>query len=227
MSEAAGQAAWRHLGWAAGTTLAILLAMGLLLALMPAGVTVNSLQGGEMARSAAELAADTNRYPGWALAFFLGDSLFALSAGWFYLALARVLPRGPLVLLLLAAGLIKVGADLAENALHLAGAAQVLQDEPWEDAPLAALLTLALIKRGGALVASLAAAAAFAGRNGGGLSGGGLSGGLLRLGFLLSAVAAGLGFALQGLEQAFGTLFFLTLALVLWHVRGRLRLPGA
>lgn len=217
-SDTAERRAWRRLGWAAGATLAILLAMGLLLALMPPGVTVNSLQAGEMAGSAEELALATNQHPGWALAFFIGDSLFALAAGCFYLAVARALPRGPLVTLLLIAGLTKVGADLLENALHLAGAVQVLQDEPWEDAPLAALLSLALVKRAGALVASLAAAFAFSRER--------AMGRLLCVSFLLSSLAAAAGFFLQGLEQSFGVFFFLTLALVLWHVRGRLR-PSA
>src|SRR5690606_7050171 len=88
VSEAA---AWRRVAAAAVPCLLLMLAIGLLLALAPAGVTVATLQAAERARDAAGVVAGVNTAPGWAVAFLVGDCLFALAYLAVYWALRRAL----------------------------------------------------------------------------------------------------------------------------------------
>lgn len=207
MSEAAG---WRRLGWAAAACLVLMLAIGLLLALAPDGITVATLQAAERARDRAEIVAAVNAAPGWATAYFLLDSLFALAYLALYLALRRLLP-GPVGGAALAGGWLKAGADLVENGTLLLAALSALGGTPWSDPAVGLLLGMAQLKRLGGAVAHIGFAWALSPELPGAF--------LLRLVLLLGGVAALLGYFLPALAQAHALLLFFTLPLLLWLVR--------
>jgi len=195
---------------AAAATLLLLLALGLLLALAPAGVSVATLQPAELASDPARWQPAIGVAPGWAVAFYLGDSLFALALAWLFVALRRELPPGPLLAIALWAALGKAAADLTENGLLLASALAALQGD-WTLPRPGALVALAMAKRGLAAIASIALAAAFPGEDG-----------LARLCRLLLAAmgfAAALGFLVPALQLAHVTLLFGFLAALLWRQR--------
>lgn len=203
MSEAAG---WRRLGWAAAACLVLMLAIGLLLALAPDGITVATLQAAERARDRAEIVAAVNAAPGWATAYFLLDSLFALAYLALYLALRRLLP-GPVGGAALAGGWLKAGADLVENGTLLLAALSALGGTPWSDPAVGLLLGMAQLKRLGGAVAHIGFAWALSPELPGAF--------LLRLVLLLGGVAALLGYFLPALAQAHALLLFFTLPLLL------------
>lgn len=205
---------WRRLGLAAAVCLGVMLLLGLLLALAPAGVTVATLQASEHARDKAEVVAAVNAAPGWAVAYFLLDSLFALAYLAFYAALRRLFP-GPAARAAMAGGWLKAGADLVENGVILLAALGALGGTPWSEPAVGLLLGMAQLKRLGGALAHIGFAFALSPELPGALA--------LRLLFLLGGVAALLGYFLPPLAQAHALLLFSLLPPLLWLARREAR----
>lgn len=213
MSDPAARA-WRRVALAAGATLALMLAIGLLLALAPAGVTVETLQAAERAADKAAVVAAVNAAPGWAVAYFLLDCLFALAYLALYWALRRALP-GPVAGAALFGGALKALADLTENGVTLVAALGALDGAAWSQPAVGLLLGAAQLKRLGGAVAHIGFAWAFPPDLPGAF--------WLRLLLLLGGIAALLGYFLPALSQAHALLLFLTLPPLLWLARQELR----
>lgn len=204
------RAAWGDgVGRSALLSLLTLLLLGLLLALAPAGVTVATLQPGEAGGDSRDWTPAIGFAPGWAVAFYLGDSLFVLALLWFFLALGRRLRPGPLVTLMIWAALGKAAFDLLENALLFAAALPALGEGAWSLPRPGALIALAMAKRACAALASVALAFVFPGEDAGARC--------CRLFLGAMGFAAALGFVVSALQLAYVTLLFLFLALVLWR----------
>lgn len=204
-------AAWEAVGTPALCAVAALLLLGLLLALMPDGLTLATLQPAESAGATKDWGWATRRAPGWVALFFLGDTLFALALGWAFLRLWRALPGGPLAAIGLGAALLKAAADVLENLLHLRPALEALVEGSFAPPPADILIALAAMKRAAAAATGLAFAVAFAG-----------DGAAARIGRLLLAamgLAAALGFLVQELRLAHVTLLFGFLVFLLWYRR--------
>jgi len=201
--------AWLGVRLPAAIALATLLALGLLLALAPAGVSVATLQPADGSLAVAEWARAGESAPGWAVAFFLGDTLFALALAWTFLRLRRALPAGPLAAIGYGAAMVKAGADVAENLLYLWPAAQALLGEVTSWPPVGALASLAMLKRAAAGLTGIAFAFALPGESGGARC--------ARLLLAAAGIAAALGFFFAGLALAHVTLVFLFLAFLLWY----------
>jgi hypothetical protein len=210
VSDAAAARAWRRVALAAALTLGLMLALGLLLALAPAGVTVGTLQAAERAADKAAVVAAVNAAPGWAVAYFLLDSLFALAYLALYWSLRRALP-GPVAGVALFGGGLKALADLTENGVSLVAALGALDGVAWSAPAVGLLLGAAQLKRLGGAIAHIGFAWALPPELPGAL--------WLRLIFLLGGVAALLGYFLPALAQVHALLLFLTLPLLLWLAR--------
>jgi hypothetical protein len=201
--------AWRRLRAPAALSLATLLALGLLLAFAPEGVTVGTLQPGDGLLPLELWGGAIERAPGVAVAFFLGDTLFAVALGWTFLRLRQALPDGPLAALGIGAALVKAGADVAENLLYLWPAAHALLVDVVSWPPVGALAALAMLKRAAAAATGIAFAFAWPGEC--------AASRVARLLLAALGVAAALGFFFAGLALAHVTLVFLFLAFLLWY----------
>lgn len=210
MSDPATARTWRRVTLAAAATLGLLLLLGLLLALAPAGVTVESLQAAERAADRAAVVAAVNAAPGWAVAYFLLDSLFALAYLALYWSLRRALP-GPVAGIALFGGGLKALADLTENGVTLVAALGALEGVAWASPAVGLLLGAAQLKRLGGAIAHIGFAWAIPPELPGAYP--------LRLLFMLGGVAALLGYFLPALAQLHAVLLFLALPLLLWLAR--------
>ncbi len=213
-SEQGTWRAWRRVGVATGVALLLLLALGLLLALAPDGVSVTTLQAAERAADKAAVVAGVNAGPGWAVAYFILDSLFALTYMALYLALRRAL-GGPVAGLALAGGWLKGTADLVENGVTLVAAWGALEGMPWSEPAVGLLVGAAQLKRLGGAIAGIGFACALPPETPLAFP--------LRLLLLLGGVAALLGYFIPLLGQAHALLLFLTLPLLLWVARQEMR----
>ena len=202
---------WQRVRLPAALSLATLLALGLLLALAPQGVTVETLQPGDGLLSLERWGSAVERAPVVAVLFFLGDTLFALALGWTFLRLHLALPPSPLAAIGLGAALVKAGADVAENLLYLWPAAQALAGEALAWPPLGALAALAMLKRAAGAVTGVAFALALPGEDRGAQAG--------RLLLAALGVAAVLGYFVPWLALAHVALVFLFLAFLLCYAR--------
>lgn len=209
-SDRAVARAWRRVFAAAAACLLLMLALGLLLMLAPEGVSVATLQAAERAADKAAVVAGVNAYPGWAVAYFVMDSLFALAYLALYFALRRAV-GGPVAGIAAAGGWLKAGADLVENGVTLAAAWAALRGTPWADPTVGLLLGAAQLKRLGGAIAGIGFAWAIPPDTTLAFP--------LRLLLLLGGAAALLGYFLRPLGQAHALLLFLTLPLLLWVAR--------
>jgi len=192
---------WRTLSTAALAVLLLLLALGLLLALAPAGMTAKSLQ----AEGALRLAASS---PRWAYAFYAGDGLYALAGFAFFLTLAKV-SRGPRALLALglAAALGKATFDLGENILLAQAVALDAADDP------SALALVTALKQLGGGVCALAFALVYPGD--------GWRARVVRMLLVATGLASLAGLLMPALGQANAWGVFFIAAVVTWDARTR------
>lgn len=201
--------AWRRVRVPAALTLGLMLALGLLMALAPAGVTVASLQPADGSLAVDQWGRTGESAPGWAVAFFVGDTLYALALGWTFRRLRRALPVGPLAAIGLGAALVKAGTDVAENLLYLWPAVQALLGEATSWPAIGALASLAMLKRAAGALTGVAFAFALPGESG--------AARLARLLLAALGLAAALGFFVPALALAHVALVFLFLAFLLWY----------
>ncbi len=213
-SRSFGQArdlAWQRVTRPAALAFAVLLLLGLLLALAPDGLTVETLQPAESAHGPEDWGWSIQAAPGWVVLFFLGDTLFALAFGWTFLRLWKAVPGGPMAGVAIGAALLKAGADVLENLLHLQPAIEALLTGTFALPPVGALVALAMVKRAAASVAGLAFAFALPGESG--------AAKVARLLLAALGLSAALGFFVPALRLAHATLLFLFLAYLLWYRR--------
>lgn len=211
MLAEARAAAWQAVAPPALLALAALLLLGLLLALTPSGVTLQTLQPAESASGPEDWGWAIQAAPGWVALFFLGDTLFAVALGWAFLRLWRALPDGPMAAIGIGAALLKAAADVLENLLHLQPALEALMTETFALPPVGALISLAMVKRAAAAVTGLAFAFALPGDSGAARAG--------RLLLAAMGFAAALGFFVPALRLAHVTLLSGFLAYLLWYRR--------
>jgi len=207
--RAEAETAWRRVRAPAALALGTLLALGLLLALAPAGVTVATLQPADGSLDPASWGRAGESAPGWAVAFFVGDTLFALALAWTFLRLKRALPQGPLAAIGLGAALAKAATDVAENLLYLWPAVQALVDEATSWPQVGALAALAMLKRTAGALTGVAFAFALPGES--------RWARIARLLLAALGIAGALGFFFAKLALAHVTLVFLFLAFLLWY----------
>ncbi len=194
---------WARLRLSAVGVVACLLSLGLLMALAPAAMTPRTLQTPGAEAVIAE-------GPLWALAFYLGDSLFVLIALAFFLVLAR-LAQGPrwLVLFGVAAAFGKAGFDLAENLSFGAAAWTAWQSAAVGEISEKTVVVLTTLKRVAGGLAVLAFAPLYRGSD--------LGARLVRALLWLGAAATAAGFVIPALQEANAMLLFFTTAVVSWH----------
>ena len=209
--------AWRRTLPPALLAVLALLSLGLLLAAAPEGIDVGALQPAETAEGPEDWMLEIEIAPTWVIAFFVGDSVFAVAFGWFFLRLWWALPQRPLAFLGLLAALATAAADLTENALHLEGAIEALYNQAWDLPATEALTSLAALKRGAAAVAGLAFGIAF--------PAGGRWNEVCRTVLLAMGTVALAGWLEPALHHAHTTVlfFFLLLVIVLGRAAGRPR----
>jgi hypothetical protein len=203
------EAGWLRVRPAALLTLALMLALGFLMALAPDGVTVATLQPADGSFDVGTWSRVGEAKPAWAVTFFIGDTLYALALAWAFLRLRRSLAGGPLAAIALGAAMAKAGADVLENLLYLWPAAQALAGEVTSWPPIGALTSLAMLKRAAGAVTGVAFAFALGGESV-----------AARLGRLLLAalgLAAALGFVFPALALAHASLVFLFFAFLVWY----------
>ncbi len=194
---------WSRLRWSALGVVVCLLGLGLVIALAPSGMTARSLQ-----TPGAETVITEG--PHWALAFYLGDSLYVLIALLLFLVLAR-LACGPrwLILCGLAAALGKAGFDLAENLTFGLSAWAAWQTGVADSVSAETVVLLTTLKRLAGGLTVLAFAPIYPGSD--------LGGRLVRALLWLAAAATGAGFLLPALQEANAMLLFFTAAVISWH----------
>jgi hypothetical protein len=200
---------WHRVQLPAALSLSTLLALGLLLAFAPEGVTVATLQPGDGLLPLERWGGAIERAPGVAVAFFLGDTLFAVALVWTFLRLRQALPDGPLAAIAIGAALVKAGADVVENLLYLWPAAYALLADAVSWPPAGALAALAMLKRAAGAATGVAFAFAWPGES--------AAARVARLLLASLGVAAALGFFFDALALAHVTLVFLFLAFLLWY----------
>ncbi|HKY96054.1 MAG TPA: hypothetical protein VJL84_12150, partial [Kiloniellales bacterium] len=161
--RADSEAAWRRVRVPAAVTLALMLALGVLTALAPEGVTVATLQPADGSFDVSRWGRAGEEAPAWALGFFVGDTLSALMLGWTFFRLRRAMPASLLAAVGLGAALTKAGADVLENLLYLWPVVQALLGEVTSWPPVGALAALAMLKRAAGALMGVAFAFALPG----------------------------------------------------------------
>ena len=209
--RADSEAAWGRVRSPAALTLAVMLALGLVMAFAPEGVTVASLQPADSSLDASKWARTGESEPAWAVAFFVGDTLYALGLAWTFLRLRQALPGSPIAAIAIGAAFVKAGADVGENLLYLWPAAQALFGAVTSWPPIGALASLAMIKRAGGVVTGVVFAFALPGES--------WRARVARLLLAALGVAAALGFFMPSLALAHAALIFAFLAYLLWYRR--------
>lgn len=196
---------WQRLRLSAIGVVVCLLSLGLVIALAPSGMTARSLQTPGAEAVIAE-------GPAWALAFYLGDSLYVLIAFLLFLILAR-LARGPrwLILAGLAAAFGKAGFDLAENLTFGLSAWGAWQEGVAEPVAAETAVLLTTLKRIAGGLTVLAFAPLYPGSDRGAR--------LVRALLWLGAAATAAGFLLAALQEANAMLLFFTAVVIAWHAK--------
>lgn len=194
---------WQRLAATAVLVILCLLALGLWIALAPAGMTPRTLQ----APGAAELAGQA---PLSALLFYLGDSLYAVLAFCLYLGLAGLAtaPRG-LVAVGLAAAALKAGADLTENLVLTWPALTALLGRGADPLATDWLWLIGDLKRLGGALSALFFALVYPG------------GAPVKVLLYLTAAVTAAGFLVPSLGQANAAMVFFLAAGLIWEARRR------